>query len=479
MTVYIVSTNSDQMNLVAAIWRAAVPCRLFQMGGDDFYTEEQGRYGTMGTDRLASLRGAALLHGYPTLVFDGGTATTYTAADSGGNILGGGIGPGIQVKFRSLHDYTSALPRLSPEEVTERFKQVLDRRPKDPFPTFARTTPDAMMVQIMTEIATAGRHVIERWLETVGKGGKRASQPTVNGERTVLVTGGDSGVLLSLLLPDHDGIIEATAVKKGIPDSYRVFEAKHLIHYGIQDAVMKQAQDHLEKDAFGGRSVDEHCTRFLNKRVAKWFEQEDSNGDHYFRGSVQSVETVHEDNLDTTYFHILFDDGDEEDVEGEELKVIMDNFKKFGEVKKKEAKKLVGKKAGRPRSGESKSIARKSAKKQGKEPGPPSIENNEGESMQRQMNHSEHGEQDKGLRIAKEFDEELFFGTVTSTRIDEHGQPLWKVVYDDNDEEELDKSEFSTYRKLYDSARKDKDTQASSTKQVAQPTEYCYLRCKA
>ena len=157
----------------------------------------------------------------------------------------------------------------------------------------------------------------------------------------------------------------------------------------------------------------------------------------------------------------------------------MDNFKKFGEVKKKEAKKLVGKKAGRPRSGESKSIARKSAKKQGKEPGPPSIENNEGESMQRQMNHSEHGEQDKGLRIEKEFDEELFSGTVTSTRIDEHGQPLWKVVYDDNDEEELDKSEFSTHRKLYDSARKDKDTQASSTKQVAQPTEYCYLRCKA
>ena len=63
----------------------------------------------MGTDRLATLTGAVHLHGHPALVFDGGTATTYSATDSDGKILGGGIGPGIQSKFRSLTKDTGML----------------------------------------------------------------------------------------------------------------------------------------------------------------------------------------------------------------------------------------------------------------------------------------------------------------------------------------------------------------------------------
>ena len=62
LSVYIVSTNNDQLLRLGTLW-TGVPCRLFKMDGNDFYTEDQGRYAGMGTDRLATLRGASELMG--------------------------------------------------------------------------------------------------------------------------------------------------------------------------------------------------------------------------------------------------------------------------------------------------------------------------------------------------------------------------------------------------------------------------------
>ena len=42
------------------------------MKGDDFFLESEGRYKTMGIDRLANLLGSGQRFGYPSLVFDGG-----------------------------------------------------------------------------------------------------------------------------------------------------------------------------------------------------------------------------------------------------------------------------------------------------------------------------------------------------------------------------------------------------------------------
>jgi type III pantothenate kinase len=71
----------------------------------DFYTLEQGLYPGMGVDRVASLKAASALFGYPALVLDGGTAMTYGRGVM--NIIGGGILP-VSVKLASLHDYTNA-----------------------------------------------------------------------------------------------------------------------------------------------------------------------------------------------------------------------------------------------------------------------------------------------------------------------------------------------------------------------------------
>ena len=114
------------------------------MKGDDFFNKEEGRYDSMGTDRLATLTGAVYLHGHPSLVFDGGTATTYSATDGSGIIMGEGIGPGIQCKFQSLCTTdTAALPKISSEDVISRVKEAQELG--IPLPIFITNIKEAKM----------------------------------------------------------------------------------------------------------------------------------------------------------------------------------------------------------------------------------------------------------------------------------------------------------------------------------------------
>lgn len=80
ISVYCVSTNRGQAAALEQLFMS-IPSRFYVMQGDDFFKRAEGRYDTMGTDRLATLKGAAHLNGHPVLVFDGGTATTYSATD--------------------------------------------------------------------------------------------------------------------------------------------------------------------------------------------------------------------------------------------------------------------------------------------------------------------------------------------------------------------------------------------------------------
>jgi type III pantothenate kinase len=66
---------------------------------------------TLGSDRLAASVGAYYL--YPNanvLVIDAGTCIKYNFTNSKNEYLGGGISPGIQMKFRALSEFTSKLP---------------------------------------------------------------------------------------------------------------------------------------------------------------------------------------------------------------------------------------------------------------------------------------------------------------------------------------------------------------------------------
>jgi type III pantothenate kinase len=68
---------------------------------------------TLGKDRLAGVVGAQLLfHSCDILVIDAGTAITYDLITAAGEYLGGGISPGIAMRYKALHTFTSRLPLL-------------------------------------------------------------------------------------------------------------------------------------------------------------------------------------------------------------------------------------------------------------------------------------------------------------------------------------------------------------------------------
>lgn len=75
---------------------------------------------TLGKDRLAAIVGAN--HIFPEnnlLVIDCGTCVTYDIITKKGEYLGGGISPGISMRFRALHNFTDNLPLMSYKNFSE------------------------------------------------------------------------------------------------------------------------------------------------------------------------------------------------------------------------------------------------------------------------------------------------------------------------------------------------------------------------
>ena len=69
---------------------------------------------TLGIDRMVLASGAVLE--FPKknrLVIDAGTCITYDFVDENDNYLGGGIAPGLQLRYGALHHFTAKLPLLS------------------------------------------------------------------------------------------------------------------------------------------------------------------------------------------------------------------------------------------------------------------------------------------------------------------------------------------------------------------------------
>ena len=66
---------------------------------------------TLGYDRMAAVVGAyEQFPGKDILVIDAGTCITYEFIDAAGRYHGGNISPGVQMRFRALHEFTGRLP---------------------------------------------------------------------------------------------------------------------------------------------------------------------------------------------------------------------------------------------------------------------------------------------------------------------------------------------------------------------------------
>lgn len=97
---------------------AALPCPLLWLNEQtalpvvNLYETPQ----TLGYDRMAAVVGAN--EQFPhrdILVIDAGTCITYEFIDSKGQYHGGNISPGMQMRFKSLHQFTARLPFVTAE----------------------------------------------------------------------------------------------------------------------------------------------------------------------------------------------------------------------------------------------------------------------------------------------------------------------------------------------------------------------------
>ncbi|KAL9191506.1 hypothetical protein ACHAXT_001212 [Thalassiosira profunda] len=462
ISVYVVATNMKQAQKLQAVWKT-VPSRFFVMRGDDFFSKDEGRYDTMGTDRLATLTGAVHLHGHPALVFDGGTATTYSATDGEGCILGGGIGPGIQSKFRSLSKDTAALPEISTKEVLARVQEAQEEG--KPLPTFAKNTQEAMMGDAFQEFALKGRNVIEQWVQKAYR--KESRLAKYNEDRRVICTGGDGDLLMQLLQPHYGGVIETSPKKGAAPPGYTVEASKHLIHYGVASALVAAVAERKNREQFGS-SARAH----VGKRVAKHFDVEAEDGDNIFRGKVAKIVAR---NGGKEEFFIQYDDGDSEDVSESELLDMFKLYAKHGEKQpmqppKKKAKKENGNKA--PAAVEKKkaevpSFPMKSDVPAAKKRAAPS------EAKKPVVKKAKTAAPDvaamvdsanpKDLvrkRVSKNFDGDVYYGTIMEYD-DSETPPFWHVEYDDGDEEDMDKKDLIKALKHYEKHRKDDPNMAN------------------
>ena len=316
LTVYVISTNKEQEQGIEFLF-SDIPCNLYKLQAKDFYSVDNGAYKGMGVDRLACLKAATCMYGSPALVIDGGTATTYTSTDSNGKVLGGGICPGVAIKLCALADYTGALPAISHTTVQERIQQA--REEKKPISLISTSTQDAIIGGVLRETAFNLSGVVKSWVRKVKPDvDKMKNQPIgpdekekINTSLSVVVTGGDGEIIHCLLSKDRSDVIECDL------DSPQtdVMKHKHLIHQSVRFLLLEKKESMKEQS----QTQDEQLRQeILGQRVAKEFQnQVNKDGDPIYRGSIISIERG--DEIDDDLYHVLFDDGDREDLSTVEI----------------------------------------------------------------------------------------------------------------------------------------------------------------
>ena len=84
---------------------------------------------TLGSDRLASaVGGNNFSPNSNVLVIDAGTCIKYNFVNSNNEYLGGAISPGLQMRFKAMHTFTSRLPLI---EVDENFEALIGTNTKE------------------------------------------------------------------------------------------------------------------------------------------------------------------------------------------------------------------------------------------------------------------------------------------------------------------------------------------------------------
>jgi len=91
---------------------------------------------TLGYDRIADAVGAfTIFPGSNVLIIDAGTAITIDLLTENGEFYGGNISPGLDLRFRALHEFTRKLPEV---------------KKKTNYPILGKTTEEAILSGVLS-----------------------------------------------------------------------------------------------------------------------------------------------------------------------------------------------------------------------------------------------------------------------------------------------------------------------------------------
>lgn len=187
LPLYLASVVPDQTKL----WQTYPAAKIITLD----HLPLSGLYPTLGIDRALAVLGAGETFGYPVLVIDGGTALTFTGADTNKQLMGGAILPGLGLQFQSLAQRTAALPATKlPQKLPQRW---------------SKDTPTAIESGVVYTILAGIRDFILDW---------RCQFP----DSKIALTGGDSGVLMSYIQVQFPEIAP------------QLMSDRHLIFWGIR-----------------------------------------------------------------------------------------------------------------------------------------------------------------------------------------------------------------------------------------------------
>lgn len=120
---------------------------------------------TLGIDRLANAIAAYHKSKRATLIIDCGTCLKVDYVDSEGVYLGGSISPGLQMRLKSLPQFTGRLPLIEPREI-----ELLN----------GRTTEESILSGVINGMKYEISGFVERYKQ-------------IDSELTIFLTGGDLG----------------------------------------------------------------------------------------------------------------------------------------------------------------------------------------------------------------------------------------------------------------------------------------------
>lgn len=286
-------------------------------------------------------------------------------------------------------------------------------------PIYSRNTEQAMVVATLNEIATHLRSVISHWLDKVGPGNEEPSEDT-NPTRKVVVTGGSGDLIAKLLQPDCGGMLQTVNGAKN--EKHHVSWENTMLHNGVAAALLQNMkktyadkETREKEEQYKMREIEQ---KLIGKRVAKFFQTAQKDGDNIYRGTVESCKQSQKGSL----FHIGYDDNDSEEIKLEELEEIIELYKLKGEKNGEGPQKRV---IGKP--------------------------NKDDLPKKKRAKHQDNEYINK--TVAKMFEDGvIYYGVIKA-----HDGDFWKVRYEDGDREDFDLDDVKAGIALCNKERAQKD----------------------